>query len=212
MQDPLLSTTNEDLDQDKPSESLANQCNIQISSEETDASHKSEGSGSNSNELDSLKAEQEPNHALVSDPRVNKVIRYIIPILLVLNIGVFFRGVIAEGASIGLVLSCNKYSTKTYVIQSYNLIDSVQDMWNAKVYPLAILVAAFSGIWPYVKLLMMMACWLIPPSRLSVKKREKTLIFLDTVGKYSLIDGYILVMMVVSFRYHLEKKFWKIDG
>lgn len=84
-------------------------------------------------------------------------------------------------------------------------------MWNAKVYPLAILIAAFSGIWPYVKLIMMLLCWILPPSKISIKRREKILIFLDTVGKYSLIDGYMLVMMVVSFRYHLNKNLISVD-
>jgi len=76
-------------------------------------------------------------------------------------------------------------------------------MWHAGVYPLALLIAVFSGSWPYIKLLMMLFCWLIPPARFSEKKREYTLMLLDMLGKWSLIDSFVLTLMVVAFRFHV---------
>lgn len=102
--------------------------------------------------------------------------------------------------------------TKTFTVSSYNLNTSIKDMWEAKVYPLAILVAFFSGFWPYIKLIMMFMIWVLPPRLMSPKSRERMLIVLDTVEKYSLIDSYVLVMMVVSFRYQVGRRTKFVEG
>jgi hypothetical protein len=45
-------------------------------------------------------------------------------------------------------------------------------MWDAGVYPLSVLIAVLSGAWPYLKLLLIGACWVCP---LQVKRRETIL-------------------------------------
>ena len=62
----------------------------------------------------------------------------------------------------------------------------------AKVYFLACLVAGFE-LWSYIKLIMMFICWVVPPKKLSLKIREKLLLILDTLGKWSLIDFFTMV-------------------
>jgi uncharacterized paraquat-inducible protein A len=44
-------------------------------------------------------------------------------------------------------------------MKSFSLGNSIADMWNAGIYPLALLIAIFSGVWPYIKLVTMLACW-----------------------------------------------------
>lgn len=83
----------------------------------------------------------------------------------------------------------------------FSLVSSVRDMWNAGTYPLAIIVAVGSGIWPYVKLAVMLACWLAPPRRFPIWIRERTLQVLDWTGKWSLIDTYLLIIFLVTFNY-----------
>lgn len=58
-------------------------------------------------------------------------------------------------------------------------------MWKAGVYPLSLLIAIFSGAWPYIKLFAMLACWVLSEARLSFKWKERFLIILDTMGKWS---------------------------
>ena len=65
--------------------------------------------------------------------------------------------------------------------------NSVKDMWDAGVYPLSLLIAVFSGAWPYIKLLAMLICWITPEIKLSYKWRERFLVVLDTMGKWSKI-------------------------
>jgi len=54
------------------------------------------------------------------------------------------------------------FSSKKFDISSFDLYGSVSDMWAAGVYPLAILVFVFSGIWPYAKILGMTLSWFLP--------------------------------------------------
>jgi uncharacterized paraquat-inducible protein A len=65
-------------------------------------------------------------------------------------------------------------------------------MWNAKIYTLAILVISFSEFWPYIKLFLMLLCWIFPKWILSFKGRELFLLILDKTGKWSLLDAYVM--------------------
>ena len=76
------------------------------------------------------------------------------------------------------------------------MVSSVSDFWQAGAYTLASLIALFSGIWPYVKLILLCYCWIIPMKQ---ENREAVLIFLDQLGKFSFIDLFVSLYMIVSF-------------
>lgn len=62
----------------------------------------------------------------------------------------------------------------------------------------------FSGIWPYVKLLLMLFCWCVKETVLSEKTRSALLTFLDVAGKWSLVDSYVLVIHIFINLYGVE--------
>lgn len=65
--------------------------------------------------------------------------------------------------------------------------------WHAEAYILALLISLFSGTWPYVKLLAMLVTWFSPSWAITPAWREWVLEWLDTLGKWSLLDCYIMV-------------------
>jgi hypothetical protein len=73
---------------------------------------------------------------------------------------------------------------------SFTLTNTVHDMWQAKVYPLAIIIALFSGAWPYAKVLLMLFCWLCPVWVLPPRQRETAMIWLDALGKWYVITPW----------------------
>ena len=89
-------------------------------------------------------------------------------------------------------------------IFDFGLANTVQDMWDAEVYLLATLIAFFSGAWPYIKLFTMFLCWMLPPNMLPLKWRHRILVWLDILGKWSLIDAFVLVLLMVAFYFTLE--------
>ena len=77
-------------------------------------------------------------------------------------------------------------------------------MFQARVYLLMALVLLFSGIFPYLKLILLFYTWIRPEVSLSRNRRQKILSFLDAYGKYSLVDSFVLVLMLVSFHFELN--------
>lgn len=55
------------------------------------------------------------------------------------------------------------------------------------------IIACFSGLWPYTKLILMLLCWCLKEHILPPKRRETILVILDAAGKWSLVDAYVLV-------------------
>jgi len=84
----------------------------------------------------------------------------------------------------------------------FTLVKTVQEMWTAGIYPVFFLVVVFSGVWPYAKLLIMLYCFV--SKKIHDVHRGQLLLALDALGKFSLVDTYVLVLMMVAFRYHLQ--------
>jgi len=84
---------------------------------------------------------------------------------------------------------------------NFSLVNSVKDMFKARVYVLAIIVGVFSGVWPYLKLLMLLTCWVVP---IPTVHRGRWLYWLDILGKWSWVDLYVTSVFMVGFNSHVE--------
>ena len=80
----------------------------------------------------------------------------------------------------------------------------MKDMWTAKTYALSILLAFFSGAWPYIKLVSMFLAFVLPKKTFSFVLRDGVLRWLDILGKWSLLDTFFMVMMMVAFQFDLR--------
>mmetsp|Transcript_8136 Transcript_8136/g.16187 ORF Transcript_8136/g.16187 Transcript_8136/m.16187 type:complete len:1023 (-) Transcript_8136:131-3199(-) len=85
---------------------------------------------------------------------------------------------------------------------NFTIFTSLRHFWSGHAYGLAILIGAFSGCWPYIKLFTMMCLWFIPARE---KLRGKFLHWLDVLGKWSLVDAYVLCLMAVAFGFDADK-------
>jgi uncharacterized paraquat-inducible protein A len=63
----------------------------------------------------------------------------------------------------------------------------------------------FSGVWPYTKQLVSLVLWFTPPRAVSVSRRENIFLWLDALGKWSMIDVFILVMTLAVFRVSVKR-------
>lgn len=155
------------------------------------------------------------SHALSLSPKIHILWAIFVPFALLCNIALFLTSNLSVGASVYVALSLGTPpGTPTQQLPSlfsFTLANSVKDMWDAGVYPLSILIACFSGIWPYVKLILMLLCWWLPVRLLPVRRRERVLIALDALGKWSLVDSYVLVLMVVAFRLKMPFEFFTVN-
>lgn len=75
-------------------------------------------------------------------------------------------------------------------LYAFSLSNTVTDLWGAGLKPLSILVLLFSGVYPYVKLLSILAftVWANRPG-------SRVLMLIDCIGKFSLLDTFAFVVM-----------------
>jgi hypothetical protein len=138
--------------------------------------------------------------SLLMNPKLPLFVRLLMPFLLFVNISMFFSSNSSIGASVFAKFSIG--DDKLVSLPSmfdFGLINSIHDMYEAKAYFLAGLIAVMSCAWPYLKLVLMVITWILPSSILGKKKREGILKLLDALGKWSLVDSFVMILMLVAF-------------
>ena len=141
--------------------------------------------------------------SLFLDPRIPLFWRIFLPLAILLTIALFVSSNSGTGASVFVVFHVGR-RIQVPSLFDFGLINSVHDMWEAGSWVLSLLVAVFSGFWPYMKLVLMLISFCLPASILSHKSREKILIVLDATGKFSILDTYVMIMMLVAFHFHVN--------
>ena len=141
--------------------------------------------------------------SLFLHPKVPLFWRIFIPLAILSTMALFISSNSGTGASVFVVFKVGR-RIQVPSLFDFGLINSVRDFWKAGTYFLSVLVAVFSGIWPYVKLVLMMILFVMPASILNKRKREQFLRKLDAVGKWSILDSYIMTLMLVAFHFHVE--------
>lgn len=150
--------------------------------------------------------EQGDNMSLARNQRLPMGLRAGLPLLVFANAILFISSNAGSGASIFIDLSAGDQNLFPGLPPAFDfsLVNTIVEMAQGKVWLLVFVIGFFSGVWPYVKLAMMLCCWFIPANKLSVPRRHKLLEFLDAFGKWSLVDTYVLVLFVVAFSVNME--------
>ena len=141
--------------------------------------------------------------SLFLHPHIPVFCRIFIPLTILGTIALFISSNSATGASVFIVFDVGR-RIQIPSLFDFGLINSVRDMWKAGVYPLSIIVALFSGIWPYLKLVLMLISFVMPASLLNPRKRHNILMILDATGKWSILDSYVMILMLVAFHFNIE--------
>lgn len=144
--------------------------------------------------------------SLMYHPSIHPGLTFGVPAVLAFSFILFLSSNISVGTSVDLLLTRADGTSITPVINIYafSLGSTISEMAKAGVYMLMLLITFCSGVWPYAKIVLMVASWVTSTRRLSPVRREKILYLVDALGKFSLIDAYVLVLMMVAFRYKLE--------
>ena len=105
----------------------------------------------------------------------------------------------SPAALVLLEVDFGSHTSSPATVYKFGLAVTVREMWEAGVYYLAVLIAFFTGGWPYVKMAVMLLAWILPSSVLSIEWRNWLLVWLDLLGKWSLVDSFVMMVMMVSF-------------
>jgi uncharacterized paraquat-inducible protein A len=63
----------------------------------------------------------------------------------------------------------------------------------------------FSGVWPYSKQVITLVLWFLPPTMVSVSKRGSIFLWLDLLAKWSMVDVFVMIVLIVAFRVTIKR-------
>ena len=146
--------------------------------------------------------------ALLFSKRLPLAVRLGVPLLALVVVAMFASSDVSYAAAVVPALYPREERQEDPIMLAsmfnFNLKNTVMDMWDAGVYPLSVLVLALSGAWPYAKVVLLLLAWVAPTRVLPTRKRGQLLIALDALGKWSLIDSFMMVSMVVALHFRIE--------
>jgi uncharacterized paraquat-inducible protein A len=97
------------------------------------------------------------------------------------------------------------FTLDTFVLHFVNVNSLSSCLVPAGGRGLAMIIFLLSFVWPYSKQLIVFGLWFAPPSTVSVSKRGSILLWLDILGKWSIVDIFVLVLVLVGFRLSIQR-------
>jgi len=142
--------------------------------------------------------------SMFTAPQIPVAMRMLIPIIIIINILLFISGHLSLGATVKLALDLMGEKVHVDGFFTFSMAKSTIDMYNAGAVELAVLLVIFSGVWPYLKQLIVLFLWFAPVSLVSPKRRGGVFETLDSLGKWSALDIYVLVVALIAFRLSIK--------
>lgn len=103
-------------------------------------------------------------------------------------------------AALVLFVPANVFPTLTIVLfgsaQSDTVLDGVLSLWQAGMYPLALLVMCASIVIPFAKIAVLL--FLVLTIGMAARRRERTRLFraVEGIGRWSMLDVYVISLIV----------------
>lgn len=139
-----------------------------------------------------------------SNDSIPVYLRYGMPLVILGNIALFLSGHLSLGGTVNI---SGQFAGQEFNVDGFfefSMVKSTIQMWEAGAHSLAILIVIFSGLWPYTKQLVILAIWFLPTRRLTSNRRGQILHWMDVLGKWSMVDVFVLLMSIASFRISLD--------
>jgi len=132
--------------------------------------------------------------------------RICIPILIVLNAALFVVGHVDFVIQIDIVgtLFDGAIDINVEEFSGFSVISSTQRLWKDGARVLAAVIFLFSIIWPYVKLVGISLCWLLPTTWLSFKQRGGIILALDRLGKWTFLELYFIAFLLIGLEVQVD--------
>ncbi|CAK9011026.1 Hypothetical protein SCF082_LOCUS10912 [Durusdinium trenchii] len=137
---------------------------------------------------------------LFNHPSVPVFWRVMVPTLLLINLGLFVIGHIFPAVNVSILAEIAGVPIELEDFQSISVIESARALLNSGGILLAILIIGLSIMWPYIKIIGMSIGWFMPTRVIGFHKRGALIKRLDQLGKWSLIELYFLVFIIVAFQ------------
>jgi hypothetical protein len=130
---------------------------------------------------------------------ISRPVRIAIPSLIFGAMTIFVVAQSTWFLSVALIAADATGQNQT-VVENLTVWGAIAALWNSGSPFLGVCVALACVAFPYVKMLLLLAMWLVPTSICSVGKREFILVVLDQITKISIFDCSLFLMMIVGLQ------------
>ncbi len=100
---------------------------------------------------------------------------------------------------------CNNFDSSDveswYTVYNLTYGKSIADAWSGGAKFLAIVIVLFSGIWPYVKNIILVVVWYMP---MTIEMQTSILLWLSRLSKYTLVDVFAVIGVLVGVQLQLN--------
>jgi len=138
--------------------------------------------------------------SMIRSKCIPSYIRYSMPVVVVINIVLFISGHLDHAGGVGITLTIFGEIQSIDDIKQLSIVGTTELLWTYKLYIPAIIVVTLSIVWPYVKQIINLLIWILPPTVLPTSVRGSTLYWIDTLGKWSIVDVFIMICLIVGLR------------
>jgi len=143
--------------------------------------------------------------SLAYHPAIGRFWKVFVPFVALLNIlmlSLSFTLFLSFSVDVTITLLGNK--TKKITAVPWTISSTLNDFWNSGAWPLSLLVVGASCAWPVAKNALLLLIWCAPSTLLTHEKRMYYLLNLDVLGKWSVLDAYIIVLLVGALNFYLQ--------
>jgi len=143
-------------------------------------------------------------HGIGAHKAVPRFTAVFFPFLVIGTFLSILNSIVNLGTVINLVITAGEQTKVIGPILTFSLVTCVVDSWNAGAYCIALVTLFLSGVWPLIKLVILLSFWVSPPCCFGYAARGHILRFLDEYGKYGIIDSWIGILSLVVYRLRWE--------
>jgi len=151
-------------------------------------------------EFTSQFSEMAGDRSLSLQAEVPEGLAFLFPVCIFATACLFLYADLGLGTVINLVIDAGSQSLTVGPAFAFSLSTCAWDAWKSGAYTIAALIVILSGVWPFAKLGLLTFSWYATADKLSFEKRERILSFVDGYGKYSLIDSWLAILALNSYR------------
>jgi hypothetical protein len=134
--------------------------------------------------------------SLFESPHIPQKVRWLVPLFILINIGLFLGGHLGILATVNLEcqLAGENFTIHNFLVFSF--IDSTVNTYQNGGMEMSIMLWIMTGIWPYVKLVASLFLWLVPPRFLSIRHRGNLFLWIDALTKLSIVDIFTFILFL----------------
>lgn len=137
--------------------------------------------------------------SLFRNPQISEKVRLAVPTIIAANIVLYLGGHLGVLSTVDIdgQLAGQDFAVRRML--KFSFLGSTAETYRNGGMEMSIMIWIFTGIWPYLKLLLSLFIWFAPPHVLSVSKRGRLLLWIDALTKLSIIDIFTMLLSLALF-------------